>query len=142
MSDASPGHGSGTHNQPATLVVYRALLGRLLECVRVLVPQSLCNLCAIATHLVFEEGIPDILRHLRHGQNVVRTLFVVLVIEATVERVPVIPNQPESTRKESAWQRVGPNLPTRTALPGARPHSRHTLHPHHPPLSTTDPTGP
>ena len=57
---------------------------------------------AIATHLVFEEGIPDIFRHSRHGQNVILTFLVSLGADTIEEHVPVVPDQAESAGRELA----------------------------------------
>jgi hypothetical protein len=56
----------------------------------------------VVTHLVLEEGVPDIFRHSGHSLNVVLTFLVSLGVDAIVERVPVIPDQPESARRELA----------------------------------------
>ena len=51
------------------------------------------------TNLVVEECISDIFRNSRHSQNVILTFHVPLGADTTVERVPLIPNQPESAGK-------------------------------------------
>ena len=64
-----------------------------------------------ATHLILEERVPDIFRHSRHCQNVALTFLISLGTDAIVERDAIIPDQPESARKELAhsWARVDPD---------------------------------
>ena len=54
-----------------------------------------------------EEGIPDAIRHFRHGQNIVLTFLIALDTDAIVKRVPTVPNRPESARRELVQLRVG-----------------------------------
>ena len=118
--DAFLGCRLATHDKPATLVVHRTLLSRL-STVPVLVARQPRRSCAIATHLVLEEGIPDIFRHCGHSQNVILTLLVSLGVDATEEHIPIVPNRPESARRE-------------LALPWIRTHSGYLLEQLHPSL--------
>lgn len=61
----------------------------------------------VATYLVLEESIPDVFRHSGNSQNVAWTFLVVLDVYPIVERVPFIPDQPESASRKSARKRVG-----------------------------------
>ena len=60
------------------------------------------------THLVFEECIPDIFRHARHGQNVILTSLVSLNVDTIAEHNAVISDQLESARRELARSWVNP----------------------------------
>ena len=59
------------------------------------------------THLVLEEGIPDVFRHSGDSQHVILTFLVSRSTDAIVERDTVIPNQFESARGELAQSQVG-----------------------------------
>ena len=62
----------------------------------------------VSTHLIVNGGIPDIVHHCGHGLNIIFAFFVVLGVDAITERVPMVPDQPESTMRELArlWVRV------------------------------------
>ena len=51
----------------------------------------------VDTYLVLEEGIPDVFCHCGHNQNVIWTFLIAMGVDTIVERVPVVPDQPEST---------------------------------------------
>ena len=61
----------------------------------------------VSTHLIVDDGVPDVVRHCGHGLDVVLTLLVAAV-DAIAERSTVIPNQPKSARRASTrrWIRV------------------------------------
>ena len=61
-----------------------------------------------ATNLIVEEGVPDISRHSGYSLNIVLTFLIPLGIYAIVERIPIVPDQTESTegRLAQLWVRV------------------------------------
>ena len=59
--------------------------------------------------MVLEEDIPDIFRHSGCSLDVILTFLVGQGVDTIIERVPIIPNWPESARGELEWQRVGVN---------------------------------
>ena len=95
-----------TYNQFAILVIYRLLLDRLSKRPNFSDDNFIGFL---ATHLVLEEGIPDIFCHFRHGQNVILRFLVSLDADTIVEHGPVIPNRPKSAREELTQLQVGVN---------------------------------
>ena len=57
---------------------------------------------SVATDLIIEEGVPDILRNFGHSLNVALTFLVALCVYAIAERVPLGSDFPESSEKELA----------------------------------------
>ena len=57
--------------------------------------------------MVLEEGVPYIFCHSGRGQNVALAFFITLGIDSIVECVAVVPDQPESAKRELAWRWVG-----------------------------------
>jgi len=86
-----------THNQPVVLIIHRPLLGHLSKRSNF---GDNGRISFAFIHLIVDDGVPDIVRHCGRGLDIVFTFLVVLGIDEIVERIPAIPNQPESTRRE------------------------------------------
>ena len=54
----------------------------------------------MSTHLIINNGIPNIVRHCGRGLNIVLTILVTLGTDAIAEHFPTIPNQPQGSRRE------------------------------------------
>jgi len=55
----------------------------------------------VTTNLIVEESVPDIFHNSGHSQNVILTFFEALGVDTIMQDVSIIPNQPESARRES-----------------------------------------
>jgi len=78
---------------------YIACCWAICHSIPVLVVQG--RVSSAATNLIVEEGVPDVFCDSGCSLNIVWTIFVALDVDAGAERVSLIPNQREGTRREN-----------------------------------------
>ena len=105
-----------THDQPGILVIYRPLLGRLLNHPSV---SNNSRVGYLTTYLVLEECVPDIIRHSGHNQNVTLAFLVSRNADTIAECGDPIPNWPEGAGRELArlWVGIDSDHPLEQLLP-------------------------